>query len=319
MIEIQVAGRGGVPSDATAASLSVTAVHAATDGFATVYPCGPVPEASNVNFAAGGTVPNAVITSLANGKVCLYTSADADFLVDVSGSFTGDFVSMTPVRFLDTRPTTPLAAGSVTPIQVAGVRGVPGNAETVSVNLTIVDAPKAGYATVFPCGSAPPNTSNLNFVAGQTIPNAAVTGIGTAGTICLFTDVTGDFLIDVNGVFVPGSSFEPIVPSRLLDTRGQAPLAAGSVREVQVAGLAGVPTDASAAWLNVTMVDADAAGFATVFPCDGAPPNASNLNFVTGQTFASAVLTKIGSRGKVCIFTSTSGDFLMDISGYIRP
>lgn len=59
--------------------------------------------------------------------------------------------------------------------------------------------------------------------------------------------------------------------------------------EVQVAGEHGVPSDAVAAVLNVTAVDATAQGFLTMFPCDAVRPDASNVNFVSGVAVANLV------------------------------
>jgi hypothetical protein len=67
-LELQIAGRGGVAADASAATLNVTAVDAVAPGFATVWPCGEArPLASNLNFGTGTTVPNAVIAKIGAG------------------------------------------------------------------------------------------------------------------------------------------------------------------------------------------------------------------------------------------------------------
>jgi sugar lactone lactonase YvrE len=86
-VELVVAGRGGVPSDASAVMLNVTAVFPGAPGFVTVFPCGEArPLASHVNYSAGVVVPNAVLAKVgAGGKVCLYTLAATDLLVDVNG------------------------------------------------------------------------------------------------------------------------------------------------------------------------------------------------------------------------------------------
>ena len=55
--EVQVAGLGGVPTQARTAVLNITAVQAASAGFMTVFPCGTtVPTASNLNYTAGQTI-----------------------------------------------------------------------------------------------------------------------------------------------------------------------------------------------------------------------------------------------------------------------
>jgi hypothetical protein len=86
--EVLVAGRGGVPLDAEAVLLNVTAVRPGGPGFATVFPCGDdVPNASNVNFAGGDVVPNAVFAKVGvGGKVCVFTSVDTHLLIDVNGA-----------------------------------------------------------------------------------------------------------------------------------------------------------------------------------------------------------------------------------------
>jgi hypothetical protein len=67
--------------------LNVTVTNPRGAGFVTVFPCGgAVPNSSNVNFGVGETIANAVVVKLAGGAVCLYTSAAADVIVDVSGS-----------------------------------------------------------------------------------------------------------------------------------------------------------------------------------------------------------------------------------------
>jgi hypothetical protein len=85
-VQLGVRGRAGVPEQATAVMLNVTAVGPGAAGFLTVFACGQgQPLASSVNYSAGQIVPNAVFAPLsADGKVCIYTLADSDMLVDVT-------------------------------------------------------------------------------------------------------------------------------------------------------------------------------------------------------------------------------------------
>ena len=196
------------------------------------------------------------------------------------------------------------------------------------LNVTAVQARAAGYASVFPCGEPVPNASNLNFAAGQNVPNAVVAKVGAGGKVCVFAEVPFDLLIDVNGYVPAGSTVGSTSPARLLDSRagggtidgqlagiGQRPT--GSVTEVTVAGRGGVPADASAVVLNVTVVQAGAAGYASVYPCGQAPPNASNLNFAAGETVPNAVVAKVGAGGKVCVFAEVPLDLLVDVNGFV--
>jgi len=84
-------GKGGLPSSGIGAvALNVTVTQ--TDnpnlggGYVTVYPCGTRPDASNLNFVGGQTIPNSVIAPVsASGEVCFYVYGTAHLLVDVAG------------------------------------------------------------------------------------------------------------------------------------------------------------------------------------------------------------------------------------------
>jgi hypothetical protein len=71
----------------------------------------------------------------------------------------------------------------------------------VSLNVTalgISTSPYGGYITVYPCDNRP-NASNLNFVAGQIVPNAVIAPVSTRGTVCFYVYGIANILIDVNG------------------------------------------------------------------------------------------------------------------------
>ena len=48
-------------------------------------------------------------------------------------------------------------------------------------------------------GANPPDASNLNFSAGQTIPNSVVAEVGAGGKVCVFTSAPAHLLVDVGG------------------------------------------------------------------------------------------------------------------------
>ncbi len=85
-----VAGRGGVPADAGAVVLNVTATGPTDATHITVYPSGEAPpKASNLNAAAGQTVANLVIAKLGpDGSVTLRNNTGHTHLIaDVLGWF----------------------------------------------------------------------------------------------------------------------------------------------------------------------------------------------------------------------------------------
>ena len=217
-LELMVAGRVGVPVDATAVVLNVTVTQPGAPGFATVFPCGvDRPTASNVNYtAAGQTVANSVVAKVGvDGRVCLYTLSAAHYVVDVSGYFpVGTFEPLvSPQRVLDTRPGEVTAdggfagigvraAGSTLRLAIDGRVSIPNDATAVVLNVTVTDPAKVGYTTVYPNGVDRPTASNLNYGAGQTVPNTVIARVGAGGDICLFTLSRAHYLVDVSGYFV---------------------------------------------------------------------------------------------------------------------
>jgi hypothetical protein len=91
-VELDVAGRAGVPANGAAAVvLNVTVTEPTAAGFITVYPTGTAaPLASNLNFTPGLTIPNAVTVKLGSGsRVSLRNGSvgSSHLVADVSGYF----------------------------------------------------------------------------------------------------------------------------------------------------------------------------------------------------------------------------------------
>lgn len=322
-------GRAGVPANASAVALNVTAVGARGPGFVSVVPCvsgRPVPTTSTLNVSFGQTVANSVVAAVgADGTVCVYTSVAIDLLVDVVGAFEGGFDEVTPSRLLDTRITGRAAPGSVTRVRIGGRGGIPRDASAAVLNVTAVDPAAPGFLTVYPCTADPPEASNVNYLPGMVVPNAVVARMNADGDICIYTSAATDLLVDVAGSL--GAQFRGLTPQRLLETRTGPPRSAGSVTIVDVAGRAGVPGDATAVVLNVTAVDPRGPGFVSVFPC-GADwrtfePTTSSVNYIAGRTVANAVVSPLGTAGgtrdgAVCLFTSADAHLLVDVAGAFR-
>jgi hypothetical protein len=90
-------------------------------------------------------------------------------------------------------------------VQVGGVVGVPTGAVAAVLNVTANETDRAGFATVFPCGTPPPDVSNLNFTKGETIANAVTVTIGAGGKVCVFSDATIDLIVDLDGIYIQPS------------------------------------------------------------------------------------------------------------------
>lgn len=121
------------------------------------------------------------------------------------------FYSVTPCRAVDTRIGYGgiVYAATLRNFTIKGVCGVPSDARSVALNLTVVSPTVDGYVVVWPCGGAFPNVSNINFLAGTAaLANGVVVGLYTQGTPDLSSAYgTGNgagqlhLVLDVTGYF----------------------------------------------------------------------------------------------------------------------
>lgn len=333
---VQVRDLNGVPATATAAALNVTAVSVDARSYVTVYATGEArPVASTLNLVPGAVVANAVTAKLgADGSVTIFNSSgNAHIVVDLNGYYDGaasvsadggGFSAIAPYRVLDTRTTAqPLTAGESRRIQITGVAGIPTTATAVALNVTAVTPTTSGYLTVYPTTDPMPLASNVNFVAGQVVPNSVVAKLGTDGSISVFNNsgIT-ELVVDITGFFdatALNGGMTAVQPARLLDTRDAAdPLGAGETVDLTVVDVGGVPADnVTAVVLNVTAVTPTTSGYLTVYPAGITRPLASNLNFVAGDVRPNQVVVAVGDGGKVSIFNPAgSTDVVVDVTGW---
>jgi hypothetical protein len=238
----------------------------------------------------------------------------------------GSLIPLPPARLLDTRQAVGAggarraAGGEQVTLAVAGGAGVPQGAGGVMLNVVATDPLAPGYVTVWPCGTAPPLASNLNFGPGQTIANLVYSGLGADGTVCLMSSQATHLVVDLSGYTPASRGFEASQPQRLLDSRQPlgvpvaAKLDAGELLAVPVAP----PGVSAAAILNVTVTDPDAAGYLTVWPCGSPPPTASNVNFGGGETIANLVVSAPGTGDAVCLMPSQRTHVVVDLDGLVR-
>jgi outer membrane protein assembly factor BamB len=332
---LTVVGAGPLaPAGATGVMLNVTATNTSAAGYLTAYPTGSVvPLASNLNWTAAKTVPNLVSVQVGSGgQVSFYNSAGStDVVVDLEGYFAppsgtaGGEVALTPARITDTRSGSALGAGASLDIQVTGAGGVPATGVSAAVlNVTVTNTTAASFLTVWPQGAARPTASNLNWGAGQTVPNRVIVPVSATGKVSVYNQFgTTDVIVDVSGYFTDaiatGKLFVSQSPFRIADTRGTATLGAASMYTLQVGGVAGVPTTATAVILNVTATNTTAPSFLTVYPSTAARPTASDLNWVGGLTIPNMVVATLGTTGAITFYNSAgSTDVVVDLLGYFN-
>jgi hypothetical protein len=250
----------------------------------------------------------------------VYSSERVDYIVDSLGeSF---LTPVSPTRVLDTRDGTGTAkqrlqAGQTLAMNINGKAGLPPSLDAVAVSVTAINPSSAGFVTAYPCDQTRPQASNLNFVATQTIANAAFVSPSASGDVCLFSSATVDLLVDLSGYIASvGSRWSP---DRVLDTRSASGPQAAGTTTIKVAGTTRIPSDAGSVIANLTAVNGSADGFVTAYRCGDAVPVISNLNFRAGQTIANLATVTPDANGNICLFSSVAVDLLLDVSGSFEP
>ncbi len=135
-------------------------------------------------------------------------------------------LDLTPTHYLapPKRIELPVVGASMTSPAGALV-SVPPEATGVSLNVTMVRPSGRGYASVWPCQDERPVVSSLNAQAGEVIANNVIAPISDEGTVCFYSSVGTNFVVDVAGWFVGSdgpNAVEPFVgllPERQVDTR----------------------------------------------------------------------------------------------------
>ncbi len=223
---LAIRGRSA-PTSAIGVVVNVTVISPGAPGYLAVFPGPGKPNTSNVNYVRGVTRANLVMTGLGtDGAIRIYASATTHVAVDLVGYFrTGDGASTyvgrvvplsAPFRAFDTREygtrLGPLQREAwnfqpfVSSLTDGGAPVGPITGLVMNVTTTAATAPS--YLTLFPNDKSLPRTSNINIVAGQTIPNLVVVPLSTAspphelaaynfgGFVHYLSDVTAVILAD---------------------------------------------------------------------------------------------------------------------------
>ncbi|MEH0841455.1 right-handed parallel beta-helix repeat-containing protein [Micromonospora sp. CPCC 205711] len=321
-------------ADITAVVLNLTVTQPTTAGVLRIWPDGtPLPEVSNVNFVAGETVPNLVTVPMSNGNLRIRNTGGGTVhvIADLQGFYSAagsGFKVGQPVRVLDTRNAgfSAFPPNTTRALDLSG--RIPTGATAVVLNVTVTRPAAAGVLTVFPYGSALPTASNLNFVAGQTIPNLVMVPV-VNGRVAIhnFSSGSTHVVVDLSGWFGGGASdvFVPYGPRRTLDTRlggaisALAPNTNGSVLVFYVDPTGNDTTPRPTALVaNVTATQPTRAGALAFRPSDADQAGTSNVNFAVGETAANMVIVGVGPDGQAVSFNDSLGytHMIIDQSGH---
>jgi len=286
-----------------------------------VWPTGETrPETSVVNYRAGQTVANSQLVQLGDdGAVSVYSLAETNLIVDISGYFeatggavtAGRFVPVPAARVIDTRDGGRPAPGGTVRVDPS----VPDDAIAVAVNITTDRSSGPGFFSVYPAGGDIPIASALNTDrAGQSRAASVIVQVNAAG-FDVFSSAGDHVIVAVTGYFTGASApastaglFVAASPSRLVDTRlavgaaGGPRLWDGGGRQFAVTSLTGGPVAALA--VNLTMTDTEDIGYVVAGPAGVAVGTTSNVNVSAAQ--ATVANSAIVAAPALVIITSAA-------------
>ena len=307
--EIQVKGTPGVPDDAVAASLTITAVQPRQGGYVTAYACdGERPTVANLTHRAAETVASSAVVPIgADGTVCLYQSSAGHLVVDLNGVFGTEsgFLPMSPQRSVDTRSGSAPTPDTVVTAHLGELEGAPDGPFLAAVTLTGI-AGRDGVVRVFTCGGTVPLTPSRPIEAGRIQSIAVIVATDANGDVCLNATGGVHMVLDVFAAFPVGDGLQPSNSLRFLDTRTSGG-ALSPLVDRQV-----LPPGEGAAMVTLTAVDAQGIGFVTARPC-GSDSLTSVLNVVPNHQQSGSAIVSLATG--LCVRSSLASQLLVDSWG----
>jgi hypothetical protein len=157
------------------------------------------------------------------------------------------------------------------------------------------------------------DSSSVNFAPPLPRANASAMARGAGGGVTFRSNTDVDVITDMTGAFAPaGLGLRTTAPTRVVDTRGGAPVAANTRFAVTL----NAPADARGVVANVAVIPRGAPGFVQAFACDAGPPPTSNINHGPTAVVNNAVISTI-TGGQLCFQSLAEVDLIVDVNGYL--
>ncbi|MBL8216283.1 MAG: pre-peptidase C-terminal domain-containing protein [Bryobacterales bacterium] len=167
--------------------------------------------------------------------------------------------------------------------------------------------PASGFLTVTQSGTYTIEASTYNELA-----------VG-AFTLLLESDGT---------VISAGPKFRAVTPCRVVDSRdgggktgafGPPIFTGGATRNIPIPqSSCGIPANAQAYSLNITVVPNGALSYLSVWPAGQPQPLVSTLNSFDGRVLANAAIVPAGTSGAISVFVTDNTHVIIDINGYFE-
>ncbi|MCW2545526.1 MAG: hypothetical protein JWM40_3078 [Frankiales bacterium] len=335
--DVAIAGANGVPSNATAVVLNLTAAATTTANsqlFAYARPrpapLSPRPLVPNL-VAAGGYTKDGLTTVPLSGGAAATAPGRVRFLnvggaahnyAAVVGYFTTEggtpYVPVAPRRVIDTRIGKGIPKARIGGSVAVTVPGVPPTATAVVLHVTGINPSNTSTIQVFSSDVTTPNTGNDHLKPGQSATNLVISKLGADHKIKVRVSLGGtDLVIELVGYYDPSGNgrYRPVLAQRLF---GPVKLGA-STKDFKVVGAGegwGVPVGAKALVLDTVASFPTATTFQSTY-ATGNFPGITTLTVFKGKSATGPTMTIPSAGGQVRVKNAagTSTDSL-DLFGY---
>jgi hypothetical protein len=195
----------GIPADAQAYSLNITALPKTSMGQLVVWPAGQsMPGTSTLNTSTDITANAAIVAAGTGGSISIDSPVgNTDVFIDINGYWAP--AGSGGLSLYPTAPTRIYSSGTTDVnglITVPAPSGVPSTAQALLLNATVTPPGAMSYEEFWAAGTAQPNTSTLNAPDGASTSNTAIVGTSKQS----FDMVVGDptiATVDLYGYFAP--------------------------------------------------------------------------------------------------------------------
>jgi hypothetical protein len=270
-------------------------------------------------FRASAVIVGALVALFGVIAGPLFSATSASAATTGSG-----YTAITPYRALGTASAgTPVVAGTPATVQITSATAgeVPAGATAVVLNVTASNPTSAGYLELYPGTTAPTTaTSNVNFVAGETVANLVTVPLSATGTVSVanFAGTTA-VDVDVEGYYSTTGAglYNPVNPVRVAGTAAAGTaVAANTAIPVTVTG-GTIPAGATAVVVNLTAAGGTSASYLSAYAAGATPATTSSLNFTAGETVANRDIVNVGTGGQIEVYNfAGSVNVDVDVDGY---
>lgn len=337
----------GVPSNASAVEVTITAAGGTAPGVITAYkPLTARPSTIVDSYNTGQTTTNTAIVAASGSKISIYvgaaTTSTVNVVVDLQGYYLGGVVPAGPGLYHPTTPqrlintagalgaTGPVAGGHYILAKLTNTSGgIPASGVgSVAVAVTVT-APTSSGGIIAYVGSPRPTQTTLHFSTGQRTTAFAIVPVTSSGYAVFYNASTGSvqLTIDAVGYFAPQSTATTVAGGlqRTQLWRAYSGTVSGqATRAVTVTGQGGMPLNSAlvaAALVVVHVSYPHGAGFFTAYKGGLNPrPDVRSLSFATNQTTSNLLQVGVSSTGQIFVFNSAfaTATVTVDVYGYVR-